>query len=241
MYIFSYSDSINYYERKWFSQNGEDGIIEELFARIGTTNKMFVEIGVQHGLESNTAYLSRHKQWTGYMVEANPFYYEQLCHNFAAFRSVRPVHYFVDVLSVNKLFEAKDIPYKFDLLSIDIDGNDYWIWGALLEYRPRVVVIEYNASFLPPKKMVVQYDPQFIWDGTSHFGASLSSLAELGRTMGYSLIGTESRGVNAFFVRNDLVEVSRFRALTAEEAYHLPDYGPDQGGHPRRDGPYLEI
>ncbi|TGU44557.1 hypothetical protein EN829_071795, partial [Mesorhizobium sp. M00.F.Ca.ET.186.01.1.1] len=96
---------------------------------------------------------------------------------------------------------------------------DYWVWQALAAYKPRVVIIEYNASFPPPQKMVVAYDPSFAWNGTTYFGASLTSLAELGKKLGYALIGTDSRGVNAFFVRRELLGLARFAERTPQEAY----------------------
>lgn len=235
------SDTINLYEKKIHSQNGEDGIIEELFSRIGTTNKFFVEFGVQDGLECNSAYLSLFKNWSGLMIEGNAANYEKLRANFFAYPAVKTAHQFITRDNIVSIFRSMHVPVTFDLLSIDIDGNDYWVWEALSEYKPRVVVIEYNASFPPPKKMVVQYNPNFAWDGTSYYGASLTSLSELGKKLGYSLIGTDARGVNSFFIRSDLIAASRFPALSPEQAYHAPSYGPYKGGHPWRDGPYLEI
>ncbi|MED0678622.1 hypothetical protein ACKE5C_18645 [Aneurinibacillus thermoaerophilus] len=234
-------EQLHSYEKKIMSQNGEDGIIEELFSRIGTTNQFFVEFGVQDGLECNSAYLALFKNWSGLMIEGNLNHYKNLYSNFANRATVKIVHQFITKENIVSIFKRMHVPIEFDLLSIDIDGNDYWVWRALSEYNPRIVVIEYNASFPPPQKMVIKYNPNFMWDGTSYYGASLTSLSELGKELGYSLIGTDSRGVNAFFIRNDLVNASRFKELTPEQAYHPPAYGPYNGGHPWRDGPYLEI
>ncbi|KON86177.1 hypothetical protein AF332_04620 [Sporosarcina globispora] len=235
-------DSINSYEKKVRSQNGEDGIIEELFFRIGTTNKYFVEFGVQDGSECNTAYLSLFNNWSGLMIEGNKKNYKRLKANFSNHKFVKTVHQFVTKDNISSIFKHNYVPAEFDLLSIDIDGNDYWVWNALLEYKPRIVVIEYNASYPPPQKMVIPYNPNFVWDGTSYYGASLTSLSELAKKLGYALLGTDLRGVNAFFIRKDLVALSGFQELTPEQGYHLPSYnnGP-LGGHPWRDGPILEI
>ncbi|MFD3448186.1 hypothetical protein ACFDTO_26695 [Microbacteriaceae bacterium 4G12] len=235
-------DNINIYEKKVRSQNGEDGIIEELFLRIGTTNKYFVEFGVQDGSECNTAYLSLFNNWSGLMIEGDNENYKRLCANLFNHKSVQTVQKFVTKENISYIFKDNRVPTEFDLLSIDIDGNDYWVWNSLIEYKPRVVVIEYNASYPPPKKMVIPYNPNFIWDGTSYYGASLTSLSELAKKLGYALIGTDSRGVNAFFIHKDLVTLSRFQELTPEQGYHLPSYnnGPLRG-HPWRDGPILEI
>ena len=87
---------------------------------------------------------------------------------------------------------------EIDLLSIDIDYNDYWIWKAVTAVSPRVVVIEYNATLRPPMSLVVPYDPACMWDGTNYFGASLEALVRLGRDKGYRVVACNYTGVNAF-------------------------------------------
>jgi hypothetical protein len=100
------------------------------------------------------------------------------------------------------------VPKAPDLLVVDIDGNDYWVLASILsEYAPRVVVVEYNASWPPPVEWVMSYAPAHVWDGTRYFGASLTSLAKLGTAHGYSLVGCDPSGVNAFFVRDDQLGV----------------------------------
>lgn len=234
-------DRINLFEKKIRSQNGEDGIIGEIFARIGTLKKYAVEFGVQDGMECNAAYLFLDKKWSGLMIEGSKKNYKRLRSNYANHKSVKTIHEFVTRENITSIFRKMNVPVEFDLLSIDIDGNDYWVWAALFQYKPRVVVIEYNASYPPPKKMVIKYNPKFTWDGTSYFGASLTSLSELGKKLGYSLLGTDSIGVNAFFIRNDLVPLSGFQVLSPEQGYHPPAYGSWNGGHPWKEGPYLEI
>ena len=97
------------------------------------------------------------------------------------------------------------MPEEPDLVSIDVDGNDYWIWRALTGYRPRLVIVEYNGAIDPRERRVMPYTPGFRWDGTSDYGASLGALEELAAEKGYRLVHTELAGVNAFFVREDLV------------------------------------
>lgn len=230
-------NSINLYEKKFYSQNGEDGIIEELFRRIGTTNKLFVEFGVEDGLECNCAALALFQNWTGLMIEGDEEKYGRLCGNYRAYPKVKTMHQFITRENIVPIFKASLVPLQFDCLSIDIDGNDYWVWQALYQYKPRLVVIEYNALFPPPQKWVVQYNPYLSWNGTSYFGASLTSLYELGLKLGYALIGTDQMGVNAFFLRKDQVIKSGFPPLTPAEAYHPPAYRP----FPHFAGPYLEI
>jgi hypothetical protein len=97
------------------------------------------------------------------------------------------------------------VPTEFDLLSIDVDQNTYYIWEGLPSFKPRVVVIEYNPMIPAHIDWKVNYDPNRRWDTTQNFGASLKALELLGRRLGYSLIGCENAGVNAFFVRNEEV------------------------------------
>ena len=131
---------------------------------------------------------------------------------------------FISAENINEILKKYDVPERFDLLSIDLDYNDYWIWEAIETYVPRVVVIEYNATLGPSESQVVEYDPYHRWDGTDHFGASLLALGRLGHLKGYELIGCDSKGVNAFFVRSDLVE-DHFEIRSIEELYTPPGYG----------------
>jgi hypothetical protein len=132
---------------------------------------------------------------------------------------------FVTAENIEELLAAAKVPKSLDLLSIDIDRNDYWVWKAIKSFSPRVVVIEYNAVFPPEISWVVNYEPTSYWDGTSHFGASLKALERLGS--------------NAFFVRNDLVGDRFAPPFTAESHYQPPRYYMVwyKGGHARRVGP----
>jgi len=233
---------INEFESRSASQNGEDGIIAEIFGRIGTTNRYFVEFGVGDGHECNTANLAR-SGWSGLMLEGDPGDAARLAERFAAGGSIRTAHAFITAENIADIFQSHAVPKEFDLLSIDIDGNDYWVWRALAGYSPRVVVIEYNAAYPPPRRWVMRYDPDHRWDKTTYYGASIASLCALGDERGYALLGTDVTGVNAFFVRRDLIRASGFRALDAGRAYHAPSYYGihHQIGHVPRDGPSVEI
>ena len=222
--------NINQYEKQVYSQNGEDGIIEELLNRLGTTIQLSVEFGVEDGSECNTAYLAKAKDWSCILIEANAEKFQKLKENYASYPNVRVAHKFVTRENIVSIFEEMNIPIEFDLLSIDIDGNDYWVWQALSGYKPRIAIIEFNGAYPPPRQMVIKYNPNFAWDGTTYYGASLTSLTLLGNQMGYALLGTDSRGVNAFFVRRDLLEQSGFPELTPEAAYHPPGYPPHRPG-----------
>jgi hypothetical protein len=228
------------HEHKCYSQNGEDGIIEEIFRRIGTTNKHFVEFGVGNGLENNTALLLI-KGWTGAWIEGDKTCTDVIQTTFARQIADKQLHIqnaFITAENIEQLFAHATVPHEFDLLSVDIDGNDYWVWKAIERYTPRVVVIEYNSTFPPQVEWVKAYNPAWMWDGTTAFSASLKSLEKLGASKGYALVGCDFRGVNAFFVHQEVIAASggdRFYApFTAEEQYEEPKYFLRRiGGHPR--------
>lgn len=205
---------IRRFERSWYSQNGEDGILNIIFEKIGVTNKFCVEFGVEDGRECNTRHLLEAAAWDGLQMDGGD--------HASVYGRVRKE--FITAENICSLFEKYSVPKQFDLLAIDIDGNDYWVWRAIEGYSARVVVIEYNASMLPNESKTIPYDPEFHWDGSNYFGASLLALAKLGRRKGYTLIGCDSQGINAFFVRDDLVG-DRFAVRSVAELYCKPNYG----------------
>lgn len=183
---------MNDFEKRIYSQNGEDGILEIVFDKIGTENKFFVEFGTGDGSECNSRYLREDKGWKGLGMDAE--------YNNKWVRREQ-----VTAENVEKLFAKYRVPAEFDLLSIDIDGNDYWVWKAIKNFSPRAVVIEYNAGLGVKESVTIRYRSGYTHDGSGYFGASLPALVKLGEKKGYRLVGCDSRGVNAFFVRSDLV------------------------------------
>ena len=113
---------------------------------------------------------------------------------------------------------------EFDLLSIDIDFNDYFVWKAIKDYNPRVVIIEYNSSIPPTESKVIKYEANRRWDHTNYFGASLLALTTLGKTKGYTLVACDNRGVNAFFIRDELI-LNQFEVKNVQDIYRAPKYG----------------
>jgi hypothetical protein len=232
-----YQDSrrLAQFEAKVFSQYGEDGIIAEIFRRIGTTNRYFVEFGSADGMENNTVFLLR-QGWSGLWMDGNKAAIARARWRFApeiGAKRLTAEATFITAENIEHLFSANSVPLEFDLLSIDIDRNDYYIWKAFETYRPRAVVIEYNAIFPPGVEWVIEYNQGEQWDGTSNFGASLSALESLARMKGYSLVGCNIAGVNAFFVRTDLLQEKFCSPFTAENHYEPPCYWMTWGGHPR--------
>ena len=192
------------FELRVFSQNGEDGVLAEILRRIGVAGGGFVEFGIQDGSEGTTVFLAQVLGWPGVYLEADATAYEALERRFSANPRVRTVHAAVEPDNVESLFESAGVPDEPDVVSIDVDGNDYWIWRAIDRYRPRVVVIEYNGDLEPGSDQVMPYTPGFRWDHSSGYGASLGALEALAAEKGYALVHTESAGVNAFFVRSEL-------------------------------------
>lgn len=218
---------LNRFEARYYSQNGEDGVIQEIFKRIGALNRDFVEIGVGNGQQNNTRNLLE-SGWRGWWVEAGERNVKQIRRSLAeplAAGRLQLVEAFVMVENVCEVLQQAGAPLEFDLLSLDVDRNTYWIWAALRSYQPRVVVVEYNAAFPPEEEWIVPYAAQATWDGSAEFGASLKAYEKLALETGYCLVGCELGGVNAFFVRQDLCRAGLFEApFTAEQHYEPARY-----------------
>ena len=177
---------------KHYSQNGEDGVLECLFDIFGTTNRYYVEIGTEAGEECNTRWLREHG-WTGVMIDCE---YED--------RTLGLYREFVTAENVASLLAKYGVPHTFDLLSIDIDGNDYWIWKAICAaYTPRVVVVEFSCAIPLDVSVTMPYDPMFRWTGEHNTGQSLLAVQRLGERMGYSLLYADPP--NAFLVRRSML------------------------------------
>jgi hypothetical protein len=190
-----------------FSQNDEDGIVAEIFSRIGTTDRSFIEIGVDNGSECNTLNLLA-QNWRGTWFERNAAAVTQAHRRLRRIiegNRLRIVQVKVTQENVDELLHDTALSSRPDLLSIDIDGNDYWVWRAITSFRPRVVIIEYNAAWRPPVSVTMKYNADHVWiEGDINSGASLSALEKLGREKGYNLVGCCFAGVNAFFVAKEL-------------------------------------
>lgn len=227
--------SLEIYGYKVYSQNDEDGIIEEIFNRIGTANKVFIEFGVQNGLESNTHYLL-FKGWKGLWIEGDDNFVCEINKKFnPVIKSgkLKVLNAFITKDNIDYLFESQHIKGEIDLLSIDIDGNDYYIFESVTIVKPRVIVIEYNGKIPPDCEWIMPYNEYHIWDCTDKHSASLKSYELLGREKGYQLVGTNINGVNAFFVRKDLVGNQFLEPATAEHLYNpLRLYLKHDIGHP---------
>lgn len=186
------------YEKRLISQNGEDGILQKIFDIIGTKSKYYVEFGAGQGnFCSNTKYFREKYGWTGLLLEGS-------CQDNP---SINLHKEFITAENISDLFKKYNVPQEFDLISIDIDRNDFYVWRALsANYKPRVVIIEFNSLFNFDEDRVIKYDPQATWDASEYSGASILALFNLGRKLGYSLVYQESNAINLFFIRDDILE-----------------------------------
>ena len=211
------------YEYSWLSQNGEDGIIRYLFDAIGYESRWLVEFGYG-AVQCNALRLILKEDFNGLLMDGSSENVEFFNYTAAKFGidKAKAVQAFITRDNLEELITSNGVPREIDFLSLDVDGNDYWFWEALECISPRVVCIEYNAGIGPDLSWTVPYDDEFERyskhaSGFFH-GTSLTALESLGRRKGYYLIGCDSTGTNAFFLRDD-VEVEGVTALTAREAF----------------------
>lgn len=210
-------------EFRTFSQWGEDGIIQHLIRSVTIKNKIFIEFGVQKYTESSTRFLLTNNNWSGLVIDggeenikyikSDPIYWQY---------NLKAECAFITKDNINDIFLKNGISGEIGLLSVDIDGNDYWVWKNINVISPALVIAEYNARFGKDLAVTVPYADNFVRSNAhySHiyYGASLKALFNLGAEKGYALVGCNSAGNNAFFVRRDLLPPT-FRELSCAEAY----------------------
>ncbi len=224
-------------------------MLDRVFELVPPRRRYCVEFGAGDGLRnSNTARFVRDLGWSGALIEGGDYRYGRLCGHYRDVERARLVHATVQPDTVEQIFADAGVPEDLDLLSIDIDGNDYWVWRAIERYRPQVVVIEYNPYYAPPERWVMKFAPDHAWDGSTYYGASLESLFHLARAKGYELIGCDRMGNNAFFVQRELfarfgIDDNRPEVLYRPAMYKIRFIGKNTwvAGHPYRYGPGEEL
>jgi len=200
------------------SQCGEDGILEKIFEVVGAHGKVCVELGAWDGLRhSNTHALLRNRAWSGFLIEANAERFKELQRTYSGNARVTLIHRFVQLDpgqgTLDEILAEHACPDEIDLLSIDIDGNDYYLWESVRERQAKVVVIEFNPT-VPNDVLFVQERSASV-----HQGCSLLALTELAKTKGYELVCATDW--NALFVRADLFPLFNI-ADNRVEAMYLP-------------------
>jgi hypothetical protein len=244
---------LEHYGFKVYSQNDEDGIIEEIFRRIGINIGTFCEIGVENGLECNSLYLL-HKGWRGSWIEGNEKQKLPIESKFMQVLTNKRLSLGIGYITPANVNNALKItleninlnPTNLDFLSIDIDGMDIYLMEAL-EYKPKLICIEYNAKFPPNISKKPIFNPNYAWVGGDYMGSSLMAISESAKIKGYSLVSTNFVGANAFFVRDDLINNNFDVSLSVNDLYNPPRYWIfydhyRQGiGHPPDFGDYTDL
>ncbi len=210
-------------EFRVFSQWGEDGILAHLLRHVKVPRKVFVEFGVETYVEANTRWLLVNDGWSGLVLDGSedniatirrdPIYWQH---------PLKAAQAFITRENINDLLTAQGLTGEIGILSVDIDGVDYWVWEAITAVQPAIVIAEYNSLLGPERAVAVPYDPEFqrakAHHSHSYYGASLAALVALGKRKGLAFVGSNTAGNNAFFVRRDLL-AGPLRELTAAEGY----------------------
>ena len=217
-------DKLQDAEFKVYSQFGDDGILQYLIHTIGIPQHLrtFVEFGVENYLESNTRFLLYNDNWSGLVMDGSPENVQFISQDILRWRhELTAVCAFIDKDNINKLITDNGYSGEIGILSVDIDGNDYWVWDAIDCVDPIILITEYNSTFGWEKAITVPYDPLFMRYKKHHsgvyFGCSVTAFVKRAEAKGYAFVGCNSQGNNAYFVRKD--KVGSLPVLTAEQGY----------------------
>lgn len=216
----TYRNALADVEFSIFSQFGDDGIIQFLLKEVQPSGHFFVEFGVENFLESNTRFLLQNNNWSGLVMDGSKtnvdFIKKQ---DFYWRHDLEAKDAFITAENINELLST--VPAKIGLLHIDVDGNDYWLWKAITATEADIVIMEYNSVFGAERAITIPYEASFVRQ-QKHYsylyaGASLAALCDLAAIKGYSFIGSNSAGNNAYFVKNE--KIGSLKPLTAAEGY----------------------
>ena len=193
-------------EFRVFSQFGDDGILQFLISRIGLRDQSFVEFGVENYRESNTRFLLVNDNWRGLVIDGSKRNIRDIHHSSLYWRhDLTAIHAFITRDNINDLLAANGFSGQIGLLSIDLDGVDYWVWEKLTVVQPQIVVAEYNALFGVERAVTVPYNPKFVREkahySNLYWGCSLPALNRIAESRGYQFVGCNSAGNNAYFVK----------------------------------------
>ena len=210
------------YGFKVFSQLDEDGILNEIFKRIETTNKKFLEFGVNRS-NNNTTFLLLNG-WTGGWLEASNSQVIRIKKKYEVLLKKNKLRIYkkkITAENINKIIKSINFKGVIDLLSIDIDGNEVYLLNKLSQIKPRVIIVEYNAKFPPPIRKCIKYDPKFIWKYDDYINASLQLLVD-NLKKEYALVGCNISGINAFFIKKELLK-NKFPKNTSAK-FHFQEF-----------------
>ncbi len=206
-------NSLSDVEFSVFSQMGDDGIIQWLINKIAIPEKLrtFIEFGVENYTESNTRFLLVNNNWSGFVMDGSEKNVNFIKNDFISWQfDLTSKAVFVNTKNINDEIKTAGFSGEIGILHIDIDGNEYWIWDAIDIVNPIIVIVEYNSAFGNERAITIPYDPAFI-SSKSHYsriyyGVSIKALDHLAAKKGYTFVGCNSSGINAYFVRNDYAD-----------------------------------
>lgn len=228
--------SLHEVEYKVFSQFGDDGIIQYLVHTLTIEPKTFVEFGVEHYVESNTRLLLINNNWSGLVMDGSKNHIDYIAQDEIFWRhNLKAVSAFITKENINSLLKDNGFTGEIGLLSIDIDGNDYWVWKEITVVNPVVVIVEYNSIFGADRAITIPYKSDFerskVHYSNLHWGASLKALCILAEEKGYYFVGSNSAGNNAYFVRKD--KIGSLKPIHARDGYVVSQFrdSRDEDGH----------
>jgi hypothetical protein len=208
------------YEFSVFSQWGEDGIIQRLTRSIEIKNKTFIEFGVENFRESNCRFLMLKDYWDGFVIDSSELNITSISSIPEIWKyNLKAIPDFVTRENINSLLSRSEFERDLGILSIDIDGMDYWVLKEINGFEPRILILEFNDKFGPDRKITLPYSSNFTREGNpGYHGASLAAMVHLANEKGYALVGVNKTGCNAFFVRRDLMN-SNLAEISVADAF----------------------
>ena len=224
---------LNNYYSTVYSQSGEDGIIQKIFSVLEIENGWYCEFGATDGMGYCNTRNLREKGWKGVLIEGDDNHFESLKKNLTGLSDTFLLKEFISCEKgsrIDDILKKTTIPVDFDFLSIDIDGNDLWIWDSIKKYNPKVVMVEYNSNFDSSQSLCIKYDPLHRHDLDAYYSATVGAYKKLADMKGYKLVGY-TLGLNLIFCRNDIAgpfyeyspsQIPILRVWPVKEKYLFP-------------------
>lgn len=222
-----------------FSQFGDDGIIQYLVNKLPLKNKTFIEFGVENYREANTRFLLVSNYWSGFVIDGSDENVQAIKNeNIYGYFDLRAKQSFITKENIDDILRESGFNKELAILSIDIDGNDYWVWKAITSFEPDIIICEYNCLFGFEDAITIEYDPSFVRGGKtpfSFYGTSLQAAYQLASESGYFFIGCNSAGNNAYFIHNKFSSVSPIKEKSIEAGYNFSVFSESRrNGEPQR-------
>jgi hypothetical protein len=208
---------LNDYRKSQYSQAGEDGILEKLFQTLEIKNGQFCEFGASDGMSYCNTRKLREEGWGGVLIEGDPLYAERIKENLKDYKNIEILDSFISCepgSTLDEILKPTKLKKDFDFISIDIDGNDLWVWESLKNYSPKVIMVEYNSNYPSTDSLSIKYDKDHRHQLDAYYSATAGAYKKLADKKGYKLVGF-TEGLNLVFCKNELA--SNFYEYKLEE------------------------